>query len=101
VNILRTKKSTFVRTLEADARERPACSSGRLHPTPGRTVRLYDVTKDAGEFHNVAPEHPDVVAQLQNIALERFRKTHPEAASEPAGGSREDKLEFYLRPRDL
>jgi arylsulfatase A-like enzyme len=70
------------------------------NPTPGRTVRLYDLRKDPGEFHNAAKEHPEVVAQLQGMALERFRSTHPEAGSEPAG-SREDKLEFYLRPRDL
>jgi arylsulfatase A-like enzyme len=71
------------------------------NPTPGRTVRLYDLRSDPHEFHDVARDHPDVVAGLQGVALERFRDTHPEAEREPTTGSRADKLEFYLRPRDV
>ena len=33
--------------------------------------------------------------------LERFRATHPEAASEPQRLSRAEAIEFYLRPRDV
>ncbi len=74
------------------------------HPTPGRTVRLYDLHQDPGEFRNVAAQHPDVVAKLSADLLARFRSTHPEAEKEPAGMGlglhQDDALEWYLRPRD-
>jgi choline-sulfatase len=70
------------------------------NPTPGRTVRLYDLKSDPGEFTNVAAKHPEVAAELSHILLERFRATHPEASSEPAGRSVPDAIEWYLRPRD-
>jgi hypothetical protein len=41
-----------------------------------------------------------VVATLDAMMLARFRATHPEAASEPQRLSREEAIEFYLRPRD-
>lgn len=68
--------------------------------TPGRTVRLYDLEKDAGEFRNVAAQRPKVVRELEMTALERFRATHPEAVAEPSQAGVEDALDFYLRPRD-
>jgi choline-sulfatase len=68
-------------------------------PTPGRYVRLYDLSSDPGEFTNVAGKHPDLVRKLQTIMLERFRSTHPEAEIEPEG-SIEERLDWYLRPRD-
>ncbi len=70
------------------------------NPTPGRYRRLYDLAKDPGEFHDVAAGNPDVVAKLGALMLERFRATHPEAASEPQRLSRDEAIEFYLRPRD-
>jgi choline-sulfatase len=83
------------------------CSGRRLrtdgyrtdNPTPGRTVRLYDLEADPGEFHNVARENPEIVAELSRTMLERFRKTHPEAAQEPRSTDA-DAIEWYLRPRD-
>ncbi|MEK7403539.1 MAG: sulfatase-like hydrolase/transferase [Acidobacteriota bacterium] len=69
-------------------------------PTPGRYLRLYDLKGDPGEFTDVAAKHPDVVARLQRLMLERFRQTHPEAAQEPKGLSEPEALEWYLRPRD-
>jgi choline-sulfatase len=66
------------------------------NPTPGRTVRLYDLKQDPGEFANVAAQNPKVVAELEALALARFRSTHPDADREPAN----DPLDFYLRPRD-
>ena len=71
------------------------------NPTPGRYVRLFDLENDPGEFRNLAPKHPDVVAKLESILLERFRATHPEAQKEPQRLSREEAIEFYLRPRDV
>ncbi|HZT32991.1 MAG TPA: sulfatase-like hydrolase/transferase [Bryobacteraceae bacterium] len=71
------------------------------NPTPGRYVRLYDHQQDPGEFTDVAGQHPDLVRKFQGLMLERFRKTHPEAANEPARLSVEDALDWYLRPRDV
>jgi choline-sulfatase len=70
------------------------------NPTPGRTVKLFDLQADPGEFHNVAAAHPEVVGKLSQLMLERFRTTHPEAPSEPANLTVPDALEWYLRPRD-
>lgn len=69
-------------------------------PTPGRWIRLYDLETDPGEFTDVSHQHPDVVAELQTLMLERFRSTHPEASREPKGLSVAEAIEFYLRPRD-
>jgi choline-sulfatase len=70
------------------------------NPTPGRTVRLYDLHADPGEFTNVAAKHPEVVEELAKRMLGRFRATHPEAGAEPAGLGMADAIEWYLRPRD-
>ncbi|MBI4874033.1 MAG: sulfatase-like hydrolase/transferase [Acidobacteria bacterium] len=70
------------------------------NPTPGRYLRLYDLERDPGEFTDVAATNPRVAGQLQGLMLDRFRKTHPEAAQEPPAGGVETALEFYLRPRD-
>jgi choline-sulfatase len=71
------------------------------NPTPGRYIRLYDLEKDPGEFLDVAARHPKVVEQMENLALRRFRGTHPDAAKEPASAGRQDAIEFYVRPRDV
>jgi choline-sulfatase len=70
------------------------------NPKPGRYVKLYDLQSDAGEFTNVAPKQPKVVAQLEDLAVARYRATHPEAGQEPARLNREESLEWYVRPRD-
>lgn len=70
------------------------------NPTPGRYVRLYDLQKDPGEFTDIAKRQPEVAAKLQATMLERFRKTHPDAAEELPGASADEAVEFYLRPRD-
>jgi choline-sulfatase len=70
------------------------------NPTPGRTVRLFDLRGDPGEFHNVAGRYPEVVAALSAEMLARFRATHPDAAREPAGLATADAIEWYLPPRD-
>lgn len=69
------------------------------NPTPGRYVRLYDLKKDPAEITDIAPKHPKIVADMQRTMLERFHTTHPEASEEPRGTT-EEKLEWYLRPRD-
>jgi choline-sulfatase len=71
------------------------------NPAPGRYRRLYDLTADPGEFTDVAARNPGVAAQLEGLMLDRFRQTHPDAASEPQRLSRDAAIEFYLRPRDV
>jgi choline-sulfatase len=70
------------------------------NPVPGRYERLYDHQSDPGEFTDVASKQPAVVRQMQDLLLTRYRKTHPDAASEPGNVSREDALAWYVRPRD-
>lgn len=70
------------------------------NPAPGRYQRLYDLISDPNELRDVAGRHPDVVEQLQASILARFRKTHPETGKEPSQASKEDVLDFYVRPRD-
>ena len=69
-------------------------------PTPGRYIRLYDLEKDPGEFTDIAKREPELVARLQKLMLARFESTHPEAEQAPAKASVEEKLEWFLRPRD-
>jgi arylsulfatase A-like enzyme len=69
-------------------------------PIPGRYKRLYDLKADPGEFTDVAARNAQMVARLEELMLARFRATHPEAHTEPAGGTREEILDWYLRPRD-
>jgi arylsulfatase A-like enzyme len=69
-------------------------------PTPGRYWRLYNLKDDPGEFTDVAAAHPEIVDKCAALMLSRFRATHPERESEPAGLSRDEGIEFYLRPRD-
>ena len=69
-------------------------------PLPGRTVHLFDLRNDPGEFLNVASNHPEVVQHLSRDMLEVFRSTHPDAARESPGMSTDDAIEWYLRPRD-
>lgn len=70
------------------------------NPTPGRYRRLFDLAADPGEFTDVAAKHPGVVERMETLMIERFRRTHPEAAQEPQRLSRAEALEWYLRPRD-
>jgi choline-sulfatase len=70
------------------------------NPKPGRYKRLFDLAADAGEFEDVSGREPKVVERMESLLLERFRTTHPEAEKEPARLSREEALEWYVRPRD-
>ncbi len=68
-------------------------------PTPGRYLRLFDVEADPGEFADRSAAHPEVAAELLELALRRFRATHPEAGREPPGLALQDALDWYLTPR--
>lgn len=69
-------------------------------PTPGRYQRLYDLKADPGEFVDVAAKNSKVVSEMQDLILKRYRATHPEADREPARASKEEAMEYYVRPRD-
>jgi choline-sulfatase len=71
------------------------------NPTPGRYERLYDLAADPVEFTDVAARNPDVVSRMKDLMLARFRATHPEAPAEPQRLTREEAIEWYLRPRDV
>jgi choline-sulfatase len=70
------------------------------NPTPGRYKILYDLKNDPGEFRNVAKDGSKTTAELQDMMLDRFRKTQPAASDEPKNGSSDEILDWYLRPRD-
>jgi len=67
------------------------------NPTPGRYVRLFDLTEDPNEFVDVAAQNPSVVEQLSGLMLERFQSTHPMSCQEPIGLDTPDALDWYLR----
>ncbi|MCA2963905.1 MAG: sulfatase [Acidobacteriota bacterium] len=69
-------------------------------PTPGRYIRLYDRKRDPGEFTDVAAKYPEVVRQMQDLVLKRYRATHPDAAAEPTNLPAPEAIDFYVRPRD-
>lgn len=98
-------EEVFVR----DARWKYVYCSGRrkredgyltASPTPGRYERLFDLESDPGEFTDVAAKYPSQRRRMRDLALLRFRETHPDAGSEPRGRDAADSLDFYLRPRD-
>ncbi len=70
------------------------------NPTPGRYIRLYDLKKDPGEFTDIAANEPKTVARMQSLLLERFELTNPDAARVPPALTMEEKIEWFLRPRD-
>jgi choline-sulfatase len=70
-------------------------------PTPGRYIRLYDRKRDPGEFTDVAAKYPEVVQRMQELVLERYRATHPDAAAEPKNLPAPEAIDFYVRPRDV
>jgi choline-sulfatase len=70
------------------------------NPTPGRSMRLFDLRSDPGEFRDVSARERKVAERMMALALRRFRATHPEAAAEPRGLAPAEALDFYLPPRD-
>jgi choline-sulfatase len=70
------------------------------NPTPGRYKRLYHLNTDPGEFTDLSTAQPQLVTKFETLMLDRFRMTHPDRDHEPIGLSREEAIEFYLRPRD-
>jgi arylsulfatase A-like enzyme len=70
------------------------------NPRPGRYERLFDLSSDPGEFEDVSGREKKERERMASLLLERLRATHPEAENEPPRVSREEAIEWYLRPRD-
>jgi hypothetical protein len=64
---------------------------------------LYDLRRDLGETHNLAadPRYSDVLKDLQQKMLARFKETHPKARFLPRGLSIEQSLAWFCEPPDL
>lgn len=83
------------------------CSGKRLdwyrpvQPVAGPWRRVYDLTKDPDEFHDISSAHPDLVRRFEALLLDRFRHTHPDAGNEPPRLTAEAALDYYVRPRDV
>lgn len=94
---VRTKRWKFI---HGSGKRRRTDGYETDNPTPGRYQRLFDLEKDPGEFTNVAPRQPRLVAEMEKLILARFRATHPEAAQEPQRLSSGEAIDWYIRPRD-
>jgi choline-sulfatase len=72
-------------------------------PLPGRSVRLYDLEADPGEFVNVAgrTEHAALVAGLLRLLADHVRRSSPRPRLLPAGGGVFAVLDAGLQPSEL
>ncbi len=69
----------------------------------GIVHRLYNLQVDTKESRNLAadPAHREILQKFQQIMLEHFLKTHPDAANCPNGLTLEGKLVWFCEPRDI
>ncbi|MBL9123272.1 MAG: sulfatase-like hydrolase/transferase [Planctomycetaceae bacterium] len=72
-------------------------------PTPGRTVRLYDLAADPAEMHNLAADESqrERVAALEQRLVERLEATCRPGQRAPAGLTIEEQLDWYVFPPEL
>ena len=106
--------SEFLENEEAGVRTREwklMYGSGKRHrldgyetenPRPGRWLRLYNLKEDPRELKNLAAqlEYRPVIDNLETHLLARFLATHPESRDLPDGLTREEQIDWFLRPRD-
>jgi choline-sulfatase len=73
------------------------------NPKPGRTLRLYDVQADPGEFRDLAklPEHAETVRELTASLLEHLRKTDRTPKRDLSGLTPDQQLDRLVAPRDV
>jgi len=76
-------------------------STGR--PSPGRTVRLFDLAKDPDEMTNVAerPEHAPLVAELKRALADHLRRTARRPEFILQSDDVDAVIDFALVPRDV
>jgi choline-sulfatase len=72
-------------------------------PLPGRTVLLFDNTKDPGQFTNLAarPEYAKFVAELTRELAEHMKRTARQPELLPRSDDVHEILEFCLKPHDV
>jgi choline-sulfatase len=70
-------------------------------PSPGRTVRLYDLARDPGELENVAEREPGVVNELVHALASHLKRTAREPQLVPATDDPHEVLTWCLKPRDV
>ncbi|WP_282784163.1 sulfatase family protein [Phaeodactylibacter xiamenensis] len=78
-------------------------SYGTGYGPSGMYHRLYDLKNDPQETTNLAydPGQAVRVAALQDVMLDYFRQTHPDAADCPSSLNTLGQLVWYCEPRDL
>jgi arylsulfatase A-like enzyme len=86
---IRTRRYKFIYCTGKRARQDGYVTD---RPAPGRYVRLYDLQKDPDEFEDIAARAPRQVKAFEDLMLDRFRRTHPEAGAEPSNASTEEAL---------
>ncbi len=71
-------------------------------PLPGRTVQLFDLDNDPGEFTNLAkkPEHAERVAALTKQLADHMKRTARQPEAIPKTDDVHVLLEHCLQPRD-
>ena len=57
-----------------------------IRPAPGAPLELYNLRTDPGEQHDVAADHPEVVARLARVMDEARLPTPPQIEPERVGG---------------
>ena len=69
----------------------------------GIVHRLYNLVNDPSETTDVSkkPANAEVLIKLQNMRLNRFMETHPDAKNCPGGLTLEGKLVWFCEPRDI
>jgi choline-sulfatase len=72
------------------------------HEPSGIRHRLYDLTEDPEETHDVSgdPGNQVILESLQLKMLEIFKETHPLAGELPEGLSEEEQLVWFCEPPD-
>jgi choline-sulfatase len=73
------------------------------NPTPGRSVRLYDLKKDPRERHSVGARTSQAarVRDLKQRLLTRLRATAPADLTVPGGLSLDEQLDWYMVPPEV
>lgn len=67
----------------------------------GIVHRLYDLESDPLESRDVSKEYPDTLQRLQQVMLQRFMETHPDAQKCPEELTLTGKLVWFAEPRDV
>jgi choline-sulfatase len=70
-------------------------------PSPGRTVRLYDLKDDPDEMKNIAEHHPHVVEDLVAALAAHMKRTAREPHLILETADPHALLAFCLKPRDV